>query len=94
MRNSRIFLNKFRNKKRRSHRTYKRFPSYTKYKKYSTYSKRKNFLNYKKKKFFVNIKKMKKVSGESDNCEKIVVDKKPEDSDIEMIIEKITNINL
>ena len=94
MRSSRIFLNRFRTNKRRNPRRHKRFPSYPKYKKYSTYSKRKNFHNYRKKKFFVNIKKMEKSNKQSDNCEKIVVNQKPEDSDIEMIIEKMSNINL
>lgn len=94
MRSNRIFLNKFRTKKRRSHRRNKRFPSYPKYRNYNNHSKKKNFHNYRKKKIFVNTNKMKKINEEPDNSEKIVGDKKPEDSDIEMIIERMSNINL
>ena len=86
---SRIFSKRFRSNRRRTFRRKKRVDFHRKFwKSFNNYIKRKFNLS-RKRKYFGKIKKVKKAVKEVNDTEKCNETKKEEDSDIEMLIEKM-----
>ena len=91
---SRIFLKRFRSNRRRTFGRKKRVYFQRRFKKSFNNCKRRNINLSRKKKFFRRIKKVKKDVKDVNDSEKSNAAKKVEDSDIEMLIEKINILNL
>ncbi len=91
---SRIFLKKFRTNTRKTNFRKRRFPIRRRIKKRFNKPKRMRFNRCRRRRFFIRTQKVKDSVKDINDCIKCNEGKKAEDSDIEMIIEKMDMLNL